>query len=85
MNTRLTSATVILTLMLGLGLITDGWYSIYISVVVVLALTFSAALRAFLAFRNPGAARALFGADELEVGPTPAPAAGPPVPTASGR
>jgi Kef-type K+ transport system membrane component KefB len=64
MNTRLTSATVILTLMLGLGLITVGWYSIFITVVVVLALVSSAAVRSFPGFRSVAAARELFGASD---------------------
>lgn len=64
MNTRLTSATVILTLVLGLGLITAGWYSIFITVVVVLALASSAAVRAFPGFRSVAAARELFGASD---------------------
>lgn len=66
MNTRLTSATVILSLVLGLGLITSGWYSIFISVVVILALVSSAAIRTFPEFRNPGAARALFEGSEFD-------------------
>ena len=64
MNSRLTSATVILTLVLGLGLITVGWYSLFITVVVVLALVSSAAVRGFPAFRSVAAARELFGASE---------------------
>ncbi|HEV2317237.1 MAG TPA: cation:proton antiporter [Thermoplasmata archaeon] len=60
MNTRLTSATVILTLTLGLGLITPGWYSLFISAVVILALGSVAALRAFPAFRSTATARELF-------------------------
>jgi hypothetical protein len=62
MNSRLTSATVILTLVLGL--ITVGWYSLFITVVVVLALVSSAAVRGFPAFRSVAAARELFGASE---------------------
>jgi Na+:H+ antiporter len=69
MNTRLTSATVILTLLLGLGLIDAGWYSIFITVVVVLALTSSAAVRAFPGFRSVAAARELFGASDLVAEP----------------
>jgi Kef-type K+ transport system membrane component KefB len=49
-NTRLTSATVILLLSLTLGLITEEWYSIFISVVVILALGSSIILRAFPSF-----------------------------------
>jgi CPA2 family monovalent cation:H+ antiporter-2 len=64
MNARLTSATVILTLVLGLGIITTGWYSVFISVVVVLALASSAAIRAFPGFRTVAAARELFGASD---------------------
>jgi Kef-type K+ transport system membrane component KefB len=64
MNTRLTSATVILTLVLGLGLITSGWYSLFISVVVVLALVSSAAVRAFPGFRSVASARELFGGSD---------------------
>jgi|GEM_PF-2261319 len=60
MNTRLTSATVILSLLLGLGLITTGWYSVFISVVVVLALVSSASVRAFPSFRTVATARDLF-------------------------
>jgi Kef-type K+ transport system membrane component KefB len=76
MNTRLTSATVILTLVLGLGLITAGWYSIFITVVVVLALASSAAVRAFPGFRSVAAARELFGAsDPSATPPSPLPRA----------
>jgi Kef-type K+ transport system membrane component KefB len=64
MNTRLTSATVILTLVLGLGLLPTGWYSIFISVVVVLALVSSAAVRAFPSFRSSTTARELFGGSD---------------------
>jgi Kef-type K+ transport system membrane component KefB len=69
MNTRLTSATVILTLVLGLGLITAGWYSIFITVVVVLALASAAAVRAFPGFRSVAAARELFGAADPPAAP----------------
>jgi Kef-type K+ transport system membrane component KefB len=79
MNTRLTSATVILLLSLTLGLLSAGWYSILIAAVVVLALASTLALRAFPAFRNPAAARATFGV-ELPFSPeTPAPAPALPV------
>jgi Kef-type K+ transport system membrane component KefB len=61
MNTRLTSATVILTLTLTLGLITTSWYSVFISVVVILALGSVAVLRTFPGFASPASARALFG------------------------
>jgi Kef-type K+ transport system membrane component KefB len=71
MNTRLTSATVILTLVLGLGLITTGWYSIFITVVVVLALVSSAAVHAFPGFRSVATARELFGASEGPLPPEP--------------
>lgn len=54
-NTRLTSATVILLLALNLGLIPEKWYSIFISVVVLLALGSSAVMRSFAPFRRPGA------------------------------
>ncbi|MCI4322290.1 MAG: cation:proton antiporter [Thermoplasmata archaeon] len=79
MNARLTSATVILTLVLGLGLISSGWYSILITVVVVLALASSAAVRAFPGFRSIEAARELFGANHPAV-PTKPPAARSPLP-----
>lgn len=75
MNTRLTSATVILTLVLGLGLISDGWYSLLITVVVVLALASSAAVRLFPDFGSPATARQLF-----EGTPTPSAATGTPEP-----
>ncbi|MCI4330878.1 MAG: cation:proton antiporter [Thermoplasmata archaeon] len=66
MNTRLTSATVILTLTLGLGLITVGWYTVLITTVVVLALGSSAALRGFPEFRSREAAQDAFrGGNEL--------------------
>ncbi|MGC2289626.1 MAG: hypothetical protein WA688_07210 [Thermoplasmata archaeon] len=71
MNSRLTSATVILPLVLGLGAITTGWYSIFISVVVVLALASSAAVRAFPGFRNVAAARELFCASDATAEPSP--------------
>lgn len=77
MNTRLTSATVILTLVLGLGLISTGWYSIFITVVVILALASSAAVRAFPAFRSVAAARDLFEGSEGSTSPAPF---GPPTP-----
>ncbi|MGA8275558.1 MAG: cation:proton antiporter [Thermoplasmata archaeon] len=71
MNTRLTSATVILTLVLGLGLISPGWYSIFITVVVVLALTSAAAVRAFPGFRSVATARELFGTSDAFDEPEP--------------
>jgi CPA2 family monovalent cation:H+ antiporter-2 len=71
MNARLTSATVILTLVLGLGLISSGWYSIFITVVVALALASSAAIRAFPGFRSVAAARELFGASDPAVSEEP--------------
>jgi CPA2 family monovalent cation:H+ antiporter-2 len=70
MNARLTSATVILTLVLGLGAISSGWYSILITVVVVLALTSSAAVRAFPGFRSVPDARALFGGSDGATSPS---------------
>ncbi|MCI4356199.1 MAG: cation:proton antiporter [Thermoplasmata archaeon] len=79
MNARLTSATVILTLVLGLGLISSGWYSIFISVVVVLALTSSAAVRAFPGFRSVVSARELFGANDPSILTEP-PTSRPPLP-----
>jgi Kef-type K+ transport system membrane component KefB len=60
MNTRLTSATVILTLMLALGVITDEWYSLFISGVIILALGSVATLRLFPAFKSPASAQAFF-------------------------
>ena len=78
MNTRLTSATVILTLMLALGVLTDQWYSLFISVVVILALGSVAALRLFPAFQSPASAQALFSAtpdEERELRAIPGPAA----------
>lgn len=60
MNTRLTSATVILLLTLSLGLIPVGFYSLLISAVVILALGSSLALRAFPAFSSEEAARRVF-------------------------
>jgi Kef-type K+ transport system membrane component KefB len=59
MNSRLTSATVILTLTLTLGILSVDWYSLFISVVVALALGSVLALRAFPAFRTPASAQAL--------------------------
>jgi hypothetical protein len=64
MNTRLTSATVIRTLLLGLRLITTGWYSIFTSGVVVLALVSSAGVRAFPGFRSVASPRESFGASD---------------------
>jgi Kef-type K+ transport system membrane component KefB len=62
MNTRLTSATVILTLTLTLGIITVQWYSLFISAVVILAFGSVFALRLFPAFRSPERAQAFFAA-----------------------
>lgn len=74
-NTRLTSATVILTLMLGLGKLSAGWYSLFVSAVVLLALGSAAALRGFHAFGSPAAARTLFqGGEERALAPEPGPA-----------
>lgn len=84
MNTRLTSATVILLLAATLGLISDAWYSLMISAVVGLALGSSIALRAFPSFSSPATARALFaGAYASEELPTQLPAPGEkgPIPT----
>lgn len=65
-NTRLTSATVILTLTLGLGLLPVGWYSLCITAVVIFSLVSATALRFFPAFRSVAAAQALFrGGEEL--------------------
>jgi glutathione-regulated potassium-efflux system ancillary protein KefC len=77
LNTRLTSATVILTLTLGLGLLSVGWYSLLISVVVVLALVSSVGLRAFSPFRSPAAARALFITEADADAPVGEPLSGP--------
>lgn len=60
MNTRLTSATVILTLTLSLGLLTVGWYSLFLTAVVLLALVSAGSLRFFSAFRSVESARAHF-------------------------
>jgi Kef-type K+ transport system membrane component KefB len=81
LNTRLTSATVILTLMLGLGLLPIVWYSLFIAAVVLLALGSSMTLRAFPGFRSVAAAQALFhsdgdllpGSTSGAPGPTPLP------------
>ncbi|MCI4351832.1 MAG: cation:proton antiporter [Thermoplasmata archaeon] len=62
MNTRLTSATVILLLTLTLGLITPEWYSIAISSVVILALGSVLVLRSFPAFRTAVRVQALLTA-----------------------
>lgn len=69
MNARLTSATVILLLTLGIGLISVSWYSLMIAAVVALALASSAALRSFPAFSSPAAARALIGSPTLSDSP----------------
>jgi Na+:H+ antiporter len=71
MNARLTSATVILTLTLALGIISDQWYSLFISVVIILAFSSVLALRMFPAFRSPESAQALF-ASPAENESTPA-------------
>jgi Kef-type K+ transport system membrane component KefB len=60
MNTRLTSATVILLLAVTYGLISEGWYSLFISSVVILALGSSLALKTFPAFAHAGKARQVF-------------------------
>ena len=64
MNTRLTSATVILLLSLSLGLITAEWYSLFISAVVVLALGSVLVLRALPSFRTTALAQELFRGEE---------------------
>jgi Kef-type K+ transport system membrane component KefB len=69
MNTRLTSATVILTLTLALGTITDEWYSVFISVVIILALGSVAMLRLFPAFKSPASAQAFFRSADDPPGP----------------
>ena len=69
MNTRLTSATVILTLTLALGTITDEWYSVFISVVIILALGSVAMLRLFPAFKSPASAQAFFRSATVAPGP----------------
>jgi Kef-type K+ transport system membrane component KefB len=72
MNTRLTSATVILTLTLTLGLITVEWYSVFISAVVILALGSVLVLRSFPSFRTVASARSLFAStpsEETTTGP----------------
>ncbi len=79
MNTRLTSATVILLLTLTLGLISAQWYSLLISSVLRLALGSALTLRLFPAFGSVAAARRLFsspGPPETSVaggGPEPGP------------
>jgi Kef-type K+ transport system membrane component KefB len=80
LNTRLTSATVILLLTSTLGLIPTSWYSLLISGIVILALSSAGALRLFPAFRTAKSAREAFYSEDLEVpdsGPRlPAPAVG---------
>ncbi|MDE1880869.1 MAG: cation:proton antiporter [Euryarchaeota archaeon] len=70
MNTRLTSATVILLLMLENGFISDAWYSLFISGVVVLALGSSGVLRAFQGFSSAEAARQALGSFRMEPAPS---------------
>ncbi len=82
MNARLTSATVILVLAVTLGMISADWYSLFITVVVILALGSAGALRAFPAFGSTAAARALFASEapprpDREDGDLPAPASEP--------
>jgi Na+:H+ antiporter len=60
MNTRLTSATVILTLTLTLGILSVAWYSLFISAVVILAIGSVLVLRSFPEFRSVGRAQAFF-------------------------
>jgi Kef-type K+ transport system membrane component KefB len=77
MNTRLTSATVILLLTLDIGLLPDSWYSLFISCVVILALGASGVLRAFPTFASAAEAQKRFRALEGRVedaNPVPAPA-----------
>jgi len=66
MNTRLTSATVILTLTLALGILSEQWYSLFISAVVILAFSSVLVLRLFPAFRSPESAQALFASGPEE-------------------
>lgn len=77
MNTRLTSATVILLLSLSLGLITSSWYSLFISAVVVLSLGSVLVLRSLPSFQSTGSARQLFQGEISDapnlVSPIPAP------------
>jgi Kef-type K+ transport system membrane component KefB len=63
MNTRLTSATVILTLTLALGILSISWYSLFISAVVILALGSVLVLRGFPGFRSVPRARELFSGE----------------------
>lgn len=60
MNARLTSATVILLLMLTYGEISADWYSIFLSAVLILALGSAAALRGLPAYRSPATAKSVF-------------------------
>jgi Kef-type K+ transport system membrane component KefB len=78
MNTRLTSATVILTLTLALGVLSVEWYSLFISAVVILALGSVLVLRTLPSFASPESARALFQTTPEEA-PEPGPT-GPVVP-----
>ncbi|HEV2166190.1 MAG TPA: cation:proton antiporter [Thermoplasmata archaeon] len=80
MNTRLTSATVILLLTVTLGLITVAWYSLMISAVVILALASSAALRAFPSFSSPESARELIGSAPIGESPVSIDQGGVPAP-----
>jgi Kef-type K+ transport system membrane component KefB len=76
MNTRLTSATVILLLTLDIGLLPDSWYSLFISCVVILALGASGVLRAFPTFASAAEAQKRFRALEGPVedaNPVPVP------------
>ena len=68
MNTRLTSATVILLLALSLGMIPVEWYSLLISAVVILALGSAGLLRATPAFRSEASVREAFGAVSKRLG-----------------
>lgn len=72
MNTRLTSATVILLLTLNLGFLPDAWYSMFISGVVIMALVSAGMLRTFPTFSSATEAQRRFRALETPV-ETPAP------------
>lgn len=72
MNTRLTSATVILLLTLNLGFLPDAWYSMFISGVVIMALVSAGMLRTFPTFSSATEAQKRFRALETPV-ETPAP------------
>jgi Kef-type K+ transport system membrane component KefB len=69
-NTRLTSATVILLLSLTLNVISDSWYSLFISAVVILAVLSSVVLRLFPQFMSSQSAKAAFSREVDEKGAT---------------